>query len=119
MIALDVIEDIVSSRRTKVTDLTAPVSFDEDGLFNQNGLKLLEIIQRDLGGVSYWRWRGLDFMTTRVILKLELTRCDEGTVRDRTPEQVGAMVGVDMVENPDLATVLELTLQTQPVVAIE
>ena len=73
MIALDVVEDIISSGRTKVTHLTAPVSFYEDSLFNQNGLKLLEIIQRDLGGVSHWgwRWRGARFVWWQFVVLAE------------------------------------------------
>ena len=119
MVALDMVEDVVSSRGTKVTDLTAPVSFHEDGLLNQDGLKLLEIIQRGLGRFPQWSGGGLDSVSVRVILELELTCCDEGTIGDCTLEQVGAMVGVDMVENSVLAAVLELTFQTQPIFAIE
>ena len=52
MVALDVVENIVSCRRTKVTQLTAPGTVIEDSFFNQDGLQLLEIIQRDLRGVS-------------------------------------------------------------------
>ena len=79
MVALDMVEDVVSSRGTKVTDLTAPVSFHEDGLLNQDGLKLLEIIQRGLGWFPQWSGGGLDSVSVRVILELELTCCYEGT----------------------------------------
>ena len=82
MVALDMIEGLVSSGRTKVTLFTAPVPVHEDSLFNQDGLEPLEIIHRELNRFcwSYWRWRGLDFMNSRVILEFELTCRDEGTI---------------------------------------